>query len=156
MKATIVESSFGMLAFNEENKLIEKVLFRREPQTAAKTVLKIESGKLADEVAHLIELLKKKSYDTFVFESLSLAKEAQNKLGVNAEVSKSSEAAELLRSNMERFAVETGFVKDSDDFTLWMHNVTMEITKQRVRGAVEKKTCSLVRQSKRSMTWTRS
>jgi nucleolar protein 56 len=139
MKATIVESSFGILAFDEETKLIEKVLFPRKPQTVSKALLKIESGKLPDEVTRLIMLLQKRGYDTFVFESPSLAKEAQDKLGVNAEVSKPSEAGELLRSRMERFAVENGFVRDSDEFALWMHNVTMEVAKQRVKGAIEKK-----------------
>jgi nucleolar protein 56 len=139
MKATIIESSFGILAFDEETKLIEKALFPRKPQTVAKVLLKIESGKLPDEVTRLIMLLQKRGYNTFVFEGPSLAKEAQNKLGVKAEVSKPSEAGELLRSRMERFAVENGFVKDSDEFALWMHNVTMEVAKQRVKGAIEKK-----------------
>jgi nucleolar protein 56 len=35
--------------------------------------------------------------------------------------------------------VETGFVKDAEDFGLWMHDVTMEIAKLRVKGAVEKR-----------------
>jgi nucleolar protein 56 len=139
MKVTIIESSFGILAFDEETKLIEKVLFPRKPQAVAKALLKIESGKLPDEVTRLIMLLQKRGYDTFVFESPNLAKGAQNKLGVDAEVSKPSEAGELLRLRMERFAVESGFVKDSDEFALWMHSVTMEVAKQRVKGAIEKK-----------------
>ncbi|MDH5460117.1 MAG: C/D box methylation guide ribonucleoprotein complex aNOP56 subunit, partial [Candidatus Bathyarchaeota archaeon] len=55
------------------------------------------------------------------------------------EVSKPSKAGEMLRSRMERFAVETGFAKDSEEFSHWMHNITMEITKLRVKRAVEKR-----------------
>ena len=139
MKATVVECSFGILAFNEENKLIEKALFPKKPQEAAKAVLKIEAGKMVDEIAELVNRLRKNGYETFVFENASLANEVQKKFGVKVEVSKPSEAGEMLRFSMERFAVETGFVKDAEEFTLWTHNVTMEMAKLRVKGAVEKR-----------------
>ncbi len=139
MRATIIECSFGMLAFNEENKLIEKVLFPKKPQDAAKVIMKVESGKIVDEIADLIKLLKKKDYDSFVFETANLAKETKEKLDVAVEVSKPSETGEMLRSSMERFAVETGFVKNVDEFSLWTHNVIMEVAKLRVKGAVEKR-----------------
>jgi len=139
VKATIIESSFGILAFSEENELIGNELFSKEPQTAAKTLLKIEAGKLTDEIASLVKTLEGEGYDNFVFENANLAKEVQEKLNVKVETSKPSEAGESFRSKTERFAVETGFVKDAEEFSLWMHNVTMEITKLRVKGAVEKR-----------------
>ena len=139
MKATIIESSFGILAFSGENELIGNELFSKEPQTAAKTLLKIEAGKLTDEIASLVKMLKGKGYDTFAFENASLAREVQENLKVKVEVFKPSEAGDLLRSKTEQFAVETGFVKDAEEFSLWMHNITMEITKLRVKGAVEKR-----------------
>jgi len=139
MKATVVECSFGILAFNGKNKLIEKVLFLKKPQNAAQTLAKIEAGKMVDEIAELVNRLRKSEYETFVFENASLANEAKEKFGVKVEVSKPSEAGEMLRSSMERFAIETGFVKNAEGFTLWTHNVTMEMAKLRVKGAVEKR-----------------
>jgi nucleolar protein 56 len=139
MKATIVESSFGILVFDQENKLIEQTLFPKSPQVAAKILGKIEAGKLTDEIVSLIEVLRKKGYRTFVFENEMLAKEAEKRLGVEVEVSRPSEVGDLLRSDPERFAVQTGFAKDSEDFSLWMHNIAMEVTKLRVKGAVEKR-----------------
>ena len=139
MKAAIIECSFGIMAFNEENKLIEKVLFPKKPQEVAKTLVKIEAGKMVDEIAELVNRLRKNGYETFVFENASLANEAKEKFGVKVEVSKPSEAGEMLRFSMERFAVETGFVEDAEEFTLWTHNVTMEMAKLRVKGAVEKR-----------------
>jgi len=139
MKTTIVECSFGLLAFDEENKLTEKVLFPKKPQLAAKILVKIEAGKMVDEVAELIDRLRKIGYETFVFENASLAKEVQEKLGVKVEVSKPSRAGEILRSDMERFAVETGFANDAEEFSLWTHNLAMEMAKLRVKGAVEKR-----------------
>ncbi len=139
MKATIVESSFGILAFDQENRLVEQALFPKKPQEAAKILGKIEAGKLTDEIVSIIEALGKKGYKIFVFENEILAKEAEKKLDAEVEVSKPSEAGDLLRSNPEQLAIQTGFAKDSEDFSLWMHNIAMEITKLRVKGAVEKR-----------------
>jgi len=139
VKAAIVGCSFGVLAFNEKNELIGNVLFPKNSQSTAKALMRLEAGKLVDEVKELIERLKKGGYETFVFENANIAKEAQEALGVRVEVSKPSPAGDALRSNMENFAVKTGFAKDSREFNLWMHNVSMEVAKLRVKGAVEKR-----------------
>jgi nucleolar protein 56 len=139
MKATIIECSFGMMAFDEGNKLIEKILFPKKPQNAAKSLIKFENGKITDEIMELIDKLKKSGYDTFVFENASLANEITRKLEVKVEVSKPSKAGEHVRSNVERLAIETSFVKDAEEFTLWTRNLAMEMAKLRVRGAVEKR-----------------
>jgi nucleolar protein 56 len=139
MKVTIVEASFGMLAFDKEKRLIATVLFPKKPQIAARALVKIEAGKMTEEVASLISALKEKGYDDFVFENANLAKEVKEKLETKAEVEKPSDAGELLRSEPERFAAKAGFVKDADEFGLWTHNLTIEITKLRVKGAVEKR-----------------
>lgn len=139
MKATIIQCPFGILAFNEENKLAERVLFPKEPQKAARILARIETGKMADEVAELIDTLRKKGFDTFVSENTNLAKLIQKKLSVKIQVSKPSKAGELVRQSIERFAVETGFVKDAEEFGRWIHNVTLEKTKLQVKRAVEKR-----------------
>ncbi len=139
MRATIIESTFGILAFNKESEIIGGVLFPKKPQKAAKILAKIEAGKLVDEIARLIDKLVKNGYDTFVFESSDLAKTVREKLNVKVEVAKLVKAREMLRSNMEKFAIKKGFVKDIIEFERWMHDVALEITKLRVKEAVEKR-----------------
>jgi len=139
MKATIVQCSFGFLAFDEGNELLQKVLFPSKPQAAAKALLKIEAGKIPDEAFELVEILRRMDYDFFVFENENLAEQVKQRLGANVEVFGHSSAGELARSDIERFAVETGFVKDAGEFNVWIHNVTMEIAKLRVKGAIEKR-----------------
>jgi len=139
MKATVVQSTFGVLVFDEENKLIGEALSPKRPEAAAKSFVEVEAGKLPDEISNLIGMLGKQGYNTFVFENESLAREVQGKMDVKVETSRRSEAGELLRSDPGQFAVQTGFVKDADEFRLWTHNVTMEITKLRVKGAVERR-----------------
>ena len=80
MKAFIVQFPFGILAFDEENKLIEKTLFSKKPQVAAKTLLRIEAGKISDNIIALINQIKEAGYTTFVFDNGNLAAEAQTRV----------------------------------------------------------------------------
>jgi nucleolar protein 56 len=139
MKVTLVTTSIGILALDEKNKLIAKNLFPKNPQQAAKTLLKIEAGKMTAEFAKLINKLKKSGYKAFIFENASIAEKAKENLNINVEVSHPSKAGEFLRSCLEKFAIETGFVKDSVEFRLWIHNLSTEIAKMRVKVAVEKR-----------------
>jgi nucleolar protein 56 len=136
MKAMIIQFPFGVLALNEENALIEKILFPKEPQAAAKAIVRFESGKVSDDFVALVRQLQDAGYNTFVFENGLLAAEAQKRLEIKVEVlSKPSEA----RSRMEQLAVETGFANNTEEFSLWMRNVSVELAKLRVKGAVEQR-----------------
>ena len=44
MEAIIIECPFGVLAFNNENKLVEKILFPKRPGKAAEIFAKVEGG----------------------------------------------------------------------------------------------------------------
>jgi len=136
MKAFIVQFPFGILALNEENTVVEKALFPKKPQAAAKALLRIESGKPPEAFTTMITQLKDAGYDYFVFDNAVLASEAQKKLNVKTELlSQPSEASQL----MEKLAVETVFVKDAAELNIWNRNMTMEIAKLRVKGAVEQR-----------------
>jgi nucleolar protein 56 len=138
MKAVIIQFTFGVAAFNEQSDVVEKVLFSKKPQVAAKKLLKAEDGNISDETASLISMLQKAGYDTFVFENANVADAAQKSLKVTTEVSKASEV-EPLRSRMEQIAVEAGFVKDVKELGVWNRNVSLELAKLRVKGAAEKR-----------------
>ena len=139
MKATVIPTMFGVLAFDEGNRLIAHLLFPKKPEEAAKAILEIESGKAVKEIADLINHLKNNGYTIFVFENPALAAEVKERFSVSTEFSKVSDAGQHLRSNIEGYAIETGFVKDYAEFQRWMHSVSMEIAKLKVKGAVEKR-----------------
>jgi nucleolar protein 56 len=139
VRATIIKSTFGILAFNKEDEIIGSVLFPKKPQKASKILAKIEAGKFVDELSQLIDKLAKNGFDTFVFESSDLADAVREKLNVKVGVAKPFKAREMLRSNMEKFSIKTGFVKDKTELEMWMRDVALEITKLRVKVAVEKR-----------------
>src|SRR4030042_3123647 len=136
MKAFIFQFPFGILALNKENTVVEKALFPKKPQAAAKALLRIESGKPPEAFTTMITQLKDAGYAYFVFDNEVLANEAQKKLNVKTELlSHPSEASQLT----EKLAVETGFVKDAAELNIWNRNITMEIAKLRVKGQVEQR-----------------
>jgi nucleolar protein 56 len=134
MKAVIVQFPFGFVAFDEQGNAVDKALFSRKPREAAKSLMKIESGKIS-EVASLIKALQDSGYDAFAFESAEVADEVQRKMGVTVEVAE----AEELRGRMAEVAVEAGFAEDAKELALWNRNVSVELAKLRVKGAVEKR-----------------
>ena len=139
MKATIVESVMGVLGFGEANELVDKVFFPKDPKETAERLKKIETGKVINEMEILIEILRNKGFSIFVFESPEIGRNVHEKLHVEVDVAKPSEAGELLRKNLEKFAMEVGFVERGTELRDWIHEVSMELTKIQVRMAVEKR-----------------
>lgn len=139
MKATVIECTIGVVGFGEADELVDKVLFQKNPKKTAEKLEEIRGGRVVDEVVALVEKLQGKGYNKFTFENPELAQNARKKLHIKIEVSTPSEAGGLLRENLEDFAVQTGFVKNAEELREWMHNVSMELTKMRVKRAVEKR-----------------
>jgi nucleolar protein 56 len=138
MKVFIIQFPFGIAAFDEKKSLVEKALFPKKAQAAAKILLKAETGKLSDQLTSLVSLLENLEYKTFVFENASLAEVAKRKLGVDVEVAKPAETA-VLHSRMVQIAVESGFAKDEAELGVWNRNVSLELAKLRIKGAAEKR-----------------
>ena len=138
MKARIIQFTFGVAAFDEQNRLVAQALFPKKPRAVAKSLMKVEAGKIIDETKSIITQLKTEGYDSFVFESASLAEEAKRKLDAETTVATPSDV-EALRAGMNQVVVEAGFVKDAAELRLWNHNVSVELAKLRVKGAAEKR-----------------
>lgn len=138
MKAFIVQFPFGVVAFNENDTLLEKALFPKKAEAAAKSLLKTENGKISDQTKSLISLLTNRGYDVFVFTNANLAQEVHVKMKVETEVAKSSETA-VFNSSMNEVALESGFVDDQKELDVWNRNVSMELSKLRIKGATGKR-----------------
>ena len=139
MKALIIDSVMGIFAFDQDNRLIDKVLFKKDAETAAEAILNFENGKVTEELKTLLKKLLEKNYRTLVFENSEMAKNVRASFSVETETAKSSSTSELLRKNMFQFAIENGFASSEKDFHEWIREVSVALTKKRVRKAVEKR-----------------
>jgi nucleolar protein 56 len=129
----------GVFGFGEANELLDKVFFPKDPQEIAERLGKIEAGKVIDEIDTLVERLKEKGYTTFVFESSEMARNTHEKLNIEVDVKRPSDAGELLRGNLEKLAIDLGFIKRADQLHELIHKVSMQLAKIRVTRAVEKR-----------------
>ncbi|MCD6088877.1 C/D box methylation guide ribonucleoprotein complex aNOP56 subunit [Candidatus Bathyarchaeota archaeon] len=139
MKAFIVPSVIGVLALDDEGKIIEESLFPRKPVEIAERLERINSGKVIDELETLIKRLRKKGYEVFVFEDLDLARSIHERLGVSYEVESPSSVAKSFRRNIEEYAVKTQFLKSSTELAKLIHDVSMEMSRTSVRRAAERR-----------------
>jgi nucleolar protein 56 len=139
VKATIVESVIGVFGFGEDNELAEKVFFPKDPRETAERLRKMEKGTVTEEVSGLVEKLRAKGYVHFVFENQEMARSAREKLSIEASSEASSGAGKLLRENLEKFALDLGFVEKPEQLRAWVHNVSVELAKMKVKTTVERR-----------------
>ncbi|PVX24783.1 MAG: C/D box methylation guide ribonucleoprotein complex aNOP56 subunit [Candidatus Bathyarchaeum sp.] len=139
VKATIVESVIGVFGFGEDNVLVENVFFPKDALEAAEKLRNLEDGKLIKEISDLVTKLQTKGYTRFVFENQEISRSTSEKLGINVSVESSSEAGRLLRENLERFALETGFVDKPEKLRVFAHKVSIELAKMNVKKSVERR-----------------
>lgn len=137
VKATIVESVIGVFGFSEDNQLVEKVFFPKDPKKAAQQLQKTEKGTVTSEISGLLDALRAKGYASFVFEAQELANSVREKLDIEATSEESSEAGKLLRENLEKFALDLGFVEKPEQLRAYVHNVSIELAKLKVKKSVE-------------------
>jgi nucleolar protein 56 len=139
VKATIVESIIGVFGFGEDNKLVEKVFFPKDPLETAERLRKIEEGTVIEEIAVLVDKLRAKGYTHFVFENSEMAKSAREKLNIEVTTEASSEAGKRLRENLEKFALDLEFVEKPEQLRVRVHNVSIELAKMKVKKTVERR-----------------
>jgi len=131
-KIFIVDSVLGFLALSQDNVIVDKALFPRNPEKAAEKVLKVEAGEIVEEAEKLIKRFTGRDVK-LVLENSSLAKSIHEKFKVDVEVEKPSKAGEYLRANLPEIAVQAGFAGSIDEFYSFLHEFSMALTKAKVR-----------------------
>jgi len=139
VKATIIVSLIGVFGFGEDDQIIDKLLFKKDPKLIAEKLDSVDSGKTVDEIISLTKRLKKRGYTIFIFENATIAETVKKKMKVETSIAQPSQQGEILRKDMEKFALEVGFVKQSQELRELIREVSVELTRLRVRKAGEKR-----------------
>lgn len=139
MKITVITSIMGVLGFGEDGRIVDKILFEKDPRSIAEKLASVEAGEVIPELISLVKRLKRKSYAAFVFEDVSIAKMVESQLKVETMVVQQSSYGEGLRKDIERFAVEVGFVQRPELIRVLIREVSLELTRLRVKKAGEKR-----------------
>lgn len=139
MKITIITSIMGILGFGEDGRIVDKILFEKDPRSIAEKLASVEAGEVIPELTSLVKRLKRKSYAAFVFEDVSIARMVESQLKVETMVVQQSSYGVGLRKDIERFAVEVGFVQRPELIRELIREVSLELTRLRVKKAGEKR-----------------
>ncbi|MEM2152846.1 MAG: C/D box methylation guide ribonucleoprotein complex aNOP56 subunit [Candidatus Bathyarchaeia archaeon] len=139
LKVAVIPSVMGILCLSEDGKLIDKEIFDRDPVKIAEKLFALEQGKPTPEIKRLIRRLKDQKYTGFLFDHPELANAVREEFKVNAEPAVLVELSEKIRENMGELGVEVGFISKPSEITRWIRDVTIELSKLRIRKATEKR-----------------
>lgn len=138
MKVAIVPSVIGILALDEEGRIVDKEVFNKDAAEIAEKIFTLEQGRTIPEVKSLVERLKKQNY-TLLLDNPELADAVREELKVNAEVKSLTDLTGKMQEKMGEVGVEVGFLKEPTEIKRWMREVTIELSKIRIKKATEKR-----------------
>lgn len=144
MKASIISSVIGIFGLNENGEIVDKEAFPRDAAIVAKKLFEVEQGKLVPEIRSLMERLRGKNYEVFIFESPEIASAAKKELNVEAEAGNLVELSGSIREKIGEIGVELGFFRKPTEISRWTREVTVELSKLRIKRATEKRDLLIV------------
>lgn len=133
MKCYITCSFAGFISLDENCTLLDYELFPREKQR--ERLAKIDSGTLTKEEESILKRMVKKC-DSIVIETTIPHSRYKNlKESIKFEYETPNMAGEFLRSNMEDLLLKVGFLESGEDLTSILHELSIDITNDRLREA---------------------
>jgi len=139
LKATIVETAIGFIGVDEEGTIVDVSFYPKDVEKIAEAVRKNQSGEVVEEAVKLAESLAGRGFDTLAVENSSIASAIREKLEVSVVVEGLTKVGEDLRGDIENLAVRFGYTSDVEEFRRLIHQVSMALTRARVRRAVERR-----------------
>ena len=137
--AELVIFPFGILAFDEDGELVRYVRFPKDARAVVKKLVSLMDGRPVKELRGLIKALVGQGFEIFCFENPDLARSISDELGVETSVRTPLKSAELVRRNVEGFATKIGFLEPGESAGAWLHEISMEMTRDLVRRSLEKR-----------------
>jgi len=128
-----------VFSFSEDGKLIHFIAFPKSVEQTASKIAKLMDGQPVEELVLMVEELKRKGYTTLAFESQRLAMAVHGDLDVEVSYEAPLRAGELIRTSLEKLALEVGFFSEPQELREWVRQVLVESARLRVRQASEKR-----------------
>lgn len=141
----IVESIIGLFGIDENNEIIERTLYKGDLEEVADTLDRHRRGELTREATELIRRLLERGYRRFIFSNRALAEAARAKMGVEVEFLENPKACGYLRLNLERIAVESGFVKESTQLYEINRRISLILARRDVGRALSERETIIIK-----------
>ncbi len=137
----IVETPIGIFAVSSAGEIIDKVLYSKDIGKVVEDLLALSEGRESDILMQLIESLKQKADITksiLVFENAEISRRISEK-GFNTAVEVANEVARKIRSELVALAVKLGLFASEDEYREYLHNVSLELTRRKLRRFAQKR-----------------
>lgn len=140
MKAYLVEHALGTFLYDENGQLKDYELNFKSVQDAVENCLAMERGEqLAGTTAKLLQKLKENGFQGIIVVEDERVARLISGQGFEVEVAPHNEVALKFRENVGKIAVETKFVDEEKKFWEWMHSLSIEVTRRKLRETAQKR-----------------
>ncbi len=137
-KAYLAESVIGVFAFDEKGEVIAKSVAPTNLDENVEYLLKIEKGEETPQLKEVLSKLKEDGYTTVVVETAETGRHVSS-AGLEPLVEVGHLGALKLRENIVDYAIEVGFAKDKEDYYSKVHEISLELTRRKLRRAAQKR-----------------
>jgi nucleolar protein 56 len=142
MKCYITCSFAGFISLDENCTLLDYELFPREK--LMQRLAKIEAGTITEEEESILKRMVRK-FDSIVIETNIPHSRYKNlKNSIKFEYETPNIAGEFFRSNMEDLLIKVGFLESGENLTEILNELSIEITKDRLREASQSEDMFLI------------
>ncbi len=138
MKAYLVDSLIGVVAFDDDGGIIVSAAAPKELDDLVEYLISLEKGEETPQHKEVLEKLREKGIEEVVVETEALAKMA-SAAGIEPSIEPGHRFAVKFRGSLPRYAVELEFAPSEEEFFSKLHTVLLELTRRKLRRAAEKR-----------------
>ncbi len=137
MKIYLLQHVIGAFALSDEKKIIDHEHATKDVDENVEQIIAFEEGGITPPMMRLIERLPKES--EVIVENEAFSRNLSKKDIKVASVEPGNMVARWFRENIADIAVTTGFSKSKEEFYDFLHEVSIEHTRRKLRKAAEKR-----------------
>jgi len=138
MKIYLTQHAIGSFALKDDGSIADYEHETKDIDENVEQLLKYESGELPTSMLKLVERLNRDN--EVVVEVEGIARALSNKYpDLKISVSPASEVFRNFRKMVEQISTDTGFFKSRDEYLDFIHSVSMEYTRRKLRKAAQKR-----------------
>ena len=139
IKVYLVDHTIGVFAFDEKGNVVAYEVAKGDLDEIVDHTFRIERGEASSLHEKVLDKLSKtEGIEKVIVEDERLAKIVASK-GLNVEIEPGNTIARAFRENVVDYAVKYGFASSPEEYYSKMHEVSVVLTRRKVRKAVEKR-----------------
>ncbi|MEM4680751.1 MAG: C/D box methylation guide ribonucleoprotein complex aNOP56 subunit, partial [Acidilobaceae archaeon] len=137
MQVYLVALPIGFVALKENGEIADYEFYPKVVDETVEEMLKLEAGGVNVALSSLLERLKGRATQ-IVLEDDTLARNVAS-AGFDTATAIDAEVQRVARSRLAELAVKLGFVSSEEELKKWLHDVSVEYSRRKLRKATAKR-----------------